>query len=113
MSTLSVHRRAVKMRWPKSYRDGMVHGDGRWLSLEDRSGLARDHAYGGFIWTYINMFATRLEAENDAKPDKNYHKDYLVRREVVDCETLSTFRRAQGEQSLVGTPLQRMLAVGR
>lgn len=93
---LSVYRRAVKMRWPKSYRDKQVSGDGRWLVLRDDRDLYRSSGgRGGFIFTWIEMFETREEAEQVALPDPSYHKDNLIHREVIDCTTLSTFHRAR------------------
>jgi hypothetical protein len=83
---LSLYRRAVKMRWPKSYRDRQVSGDGRWLIVRDERDAAHRQGYKGFVWTFIDMYPTREEAETA-----------LLRSGVgvlKDCESLSTFRKS-------------------
>jgi len=84
---LSVYRRAVKLRWPQSYKQKMVHGDGRWLVVRDVRQRAHERGYGGFVWTSIWLCATENEARQHASAGL-----------VMDCETLTTFRRAVREQ---------------
>jgi hypothetical protein len=84
MAKLSVYRRAVKMRWPKSYRERQVFGDGRWLVVADEYKVAHEHGYKGFIWTSIYMLATFAEAEDTASSFKNDGAAV----QIVDCEEL-------------------------
>jgi len=99
----------VKMRWPKSYRERMVWGDGRWLVITEMGDMARDRGYKGFIWTRIDMFETRAEADEkvalsckrevdepwDHRRFRRPGTEYLV----ADCEGLSTWYRAKRDDA--------------
>jgi hypothetical protein len=101
MMITSVYRRAVKMRWPSSYRQRMIEGDGRWLTVVDQSHAAHMHGYKGYVWTTIHLHKTQDEALTTAQLYKHDH-DYSI--QVLDCEQLSIFAKAQREH-------QRLLQV--
>lgn len=90
----SVYRRAVKMRWPSSYRQRMFEGDGRWLTVVDQTHAAQMHGYKGYVWTTIYLHKTKDEALATAHRYRHNH-DYSI--QVLDCEKLSTFSSANRE----------------